>query len=58
MISTEKCCFDNWENFPNSNLCVRQNNSGISSSVFFAQPTFVHVQRVQNFFAQKFFVPS
>jgi len=33
MISTEKCCFDNWENFTNPNLCVRQNNSGFSSCV-------------------------
>jgi len=28
MISTEKC-FENWENFPNSNLCASQNNSGL-----------------------------
>jgi len=38
MISTEKCCFDNWENFPNSNLCVSQNNSGFSRSLFLHNP--------------------
>jgi len=31
MISIETCCFDSWENFSNSNLCVSQNNSGFSS---------------------------
>jgi len=31
MISIEKCCFDNWENFPDSNLCVSQNSCGFSS---------------------------
>jgi len=32
MISTEKCCFDNWENFLKSNLCASQNNYIFSSN--------------------------
>jgi len=42
MISTEKCCFDNWENFPNSNLCVRQNNSGFSSIFLHNPPLYIY----------------
>jgi len=46
--------FDNGKIFP-TRICVQVRIILAFQAVFFAQPTFVHVQRVPNFFCTKIF---